>query len=152
MARDQSDPTPIESRDELVAWFAQGEKPAAEFRIGTEHEKFGFYEHDLAPVPYEGSRGIGALLRGLAARIGWEPIMDRDALIETLQTGRAVYFSRSRGTRWLKGETSGHVQDVREVRLDCDGDTVLLLVDQTGGACHTGDRTCFDRVGVEVAP
>lgn len=77
--------------------------------------------------------------------------MDRDALIETLQTGRAVYFSRSRGTRWLKGETSGHVQDVREVRLDCDGDTVLLLVDQSGGACHTGDRTCFDRVGVEVA-
>ena len=78
--------------------------------------------------------------------------MDRDALIETLTTGRAVYFSRSRGTRWLKGETSGHVQDVREVRLDCDGDTILLLVDQTGGACHTGDRTCFDAVGLEVAP
>jgi len=77
--------------------------------------------------------------------------MDRDALIETLQTGRAVYFSRSRGGRWLKGETSGHVQAVREVRLDCDGDTVLLLVDQTGGACHTGDRTCFDAVGLEVA-
>ncbi len=64
MARDQSDPTPIESRDELVAWFAQGEKPASDFRIGTEHEKFGFYEHDLAPVPYEGPRGIGALLEG----------------------------------------------------------------------------------------
>ena len=77
--------------------------------------------------------------------------MDRPALVETLQTGRAVYFSRSRGTRWLKGETSGHVQAVREVRLDCDGDTVLLLVDQTGGACHTGDRTCFDAAGLEVA-
>ena len=70
--------------------------------------------------------------------------MDAAALRETLETGRGVYFSRSRGTRWLKGETSGHVQAVREVRLDCDGDTVLLLVDQTGGACHTGDRTCFD--------
>lgn len=65
-------------------------------------------------------------------------------LRETLQTGRAVYFSRSRGERWAKGDTSGHLQQVHEVRLDCDGDTVLLLVDQTGAACHTGDRTCFD--------
>ena len=70
--------------------------------------------------------------------------MDEAALRETLETGRGVYFSRSRGQRWVKGETSGHVQSVREVRLDCDGDTVLLLVAQTGGACHTGDRTCFD--------
>ena len=73
--------------------------------------------------------------------------MDASALRETLETGRGVYFSRSRGERWVKGETSGNVQSVREVRLDCDGDTVLLLVDQTGGACHTGDRTCFDAVG-----
>jgi phosphoribosyl-AMP cyclohydrolase len=70
--------------------------------------------------------------------------MDEPALRETLTTGRAVYFSRSRGERWAKGDTSGHVQQVREARLDCDGDTVLLLVDQTGAACHTGDRTCFD--------
>lgn len=70
--------------------------------------------------------------------------MDEAALRETLATGRGVYFSRSRGERWLKGETSGHTQGVREARLDCDGDTVLLLVDQVGGACHTGDRTCFD--------
>lgn len=70
--------------------------------------------------------------------------MDESALRETLSTGRGVYHSRSRGTRWAKGETSGNVQAVREVRLDCDGDTVLLLVDQTGPACHTGDRTCFD--------
>ena len=77
--------------------------------------------------------------------------MDEAALRETLTTGRGVYFSRSRGQRWVKGETSGHVQAVREVRLDCDGDTILLLVDQTGGACHTGDRTCFDAVGLEVA-
>ena len=70
--------------------------------------------------------------------------MTPDTLRETLATGHAVYFSRSRGERWVKGETSGHGQAVREARLDCDGDTVLLLVDQTGGACHTGDRTCFD--------
>lgn len=70
--------------------------------------------------------------------------MTPETLRETLETGRAVYFSRSRGERWAKGDTSGHVQQVREVRLDCDGDTVLLLVDQVGAACHTGDRTCFD--------
>ncbi|MHB1164600.1 MAG: phosphoribosyl-AMP cyclohydrolase [Candidatus Nanopelagicales bacterium] len=70
--------------------------------------------------------------------------MDEAALRETLATGRGVYHSRSRGARWAKGETSGHVQLVREVRLDCDGDTVLLIVEQEGGACHTGDRTCFD--------
>lgn len=70
--------------------------------------------------------------------------MDEAALRETIATGRGVYFSRSRSERWAKGDTSGHVQHVREVRLDCDGDTVLLMVDQVGGACHTGDRTCFD--------
>jgi phosphoribosyl-AMP cyclohydrolase len=76
--------------------------------------------------------------------------MDEQALRETLETGRGVYFSRSRGQRWAKGDTSGHVQQVREARLDCDGDTVLLLVDQTGAACHTGDRTCFDADSLAV--
>ena len=70
--------------------------------------------------------------------------MNADTLRETLETGRGVYFSRSRNARWQKGETSGNVQTVREARLDCDGDTILLMVDQTGAACHTGDRTCFD--------
>ncbi len=70
--------------------------------------------------------------------------MSAGTLRETLATGRGVYFSRSRGERWAKGDTSGHVQAVREARLDCDGDTVLLLVDQSGAACHTGERTCFD--------
>ena len=70
--------------------------------------------------------------------------MDDEALARTLATGRATYWSRSRGEYWVKGETSGHTQHVREVRLDCDGDTVLLRVDQVGGACHTGDTTCFD--------
>ncbi|MGW9310233.1 phosphoribosyl-AMP cyclohydrolase [Saccharomonospora azurea] len=70
--------------------------------------------------------------------------MDDEALHRTLTTRRGTYFSRSRGTLWTKGETSGHVQHVREVRLDCDSDTVLVRVDQTGPACHTGTHTCFD--------
>ena len=70
--------------------------------------------------------------------------MDAEALRRTLETGRATYWSRSRQEHWVKGETSGHRQHVRSVRLDCDGDAVLLAVDQVGAACHTGDRTCFD--------
>lgn len=76
---------------------------------------------------------------------------DREALARTSETGFAHYFSRSRGTLWRKGESSGHVQRVREIRLDCDGDTVLYRVEQEGPACHTGSRTCFSRLvgGVE---
>ncbi|MGV9746275.1 phosphoribosyl-AMP cyclohydrolase [Rhodococcus zopfii] len=70
--------------------------------------------------------------------------MDDEALARTLATRKATYFSRSRDSYWVKGETSGHTQYVHEVRLDCDGDTVLLVVDQTGAACHTGTHTCFD--------
>ena len=70
--------------------------------------------------------------------------MDDEALHRTLTTGRSTFYSRSRGEYWVKGETSGHRQWVREVRLDCDGDTLLVAVDQEGAACHTGDRTCFD--------
>jgi phosphoribosyl-AMP cyclohydrolase len=70
--------------------------------------------------------------------------MDDEALHRTLTTGRATYWSRSRGEYWVKGETSGHRQHVVEVRLDCDGDTLLVKVDQEGPACHTGARTCFD--------
>lgn len=70
--------------------------------------------------------------------------MDDHALAYTLATRRGTYYSRSRGEYWIKGLTSGHTQEVTEVRLDCDGDTVLLRVNQVGGACHTGDRTCFD--------
>lgn len=70
--------------------------------------------------------------------------MDRAALVETLTTRRGTYFSRSRQERWRKGDTSGHVQHVVRVSTDCDGDTVLLAVDQVGPACHTGTRTCFD--------
>ena len=70
--------------------------------------------------------------------------MDDEALYRSLATGRATYWSRSRQEYWVKGETSGHKQWVKEVRLDCDGDTLLLKVDQEGPACHTGTRTCFD--------
>ena len=71
--------------------------------------------------------------------------MDDEALHRTLTTGRATYWSRSRQEYWVKGETSGNRQWVREVRLDCDGDALLVLVDQEGPACHTGERTCFYR-------
>jgi phosphoribosyl-AMP cyclohydrolase len=69
--------------------------------------------------------------------------MNKDAIAQTLATGAAVYWSRSRRALWRKGETSGQAQRVVDLRLDCDGDTLLLLVDQTGVACHTGRRSCF---------
>jgi len=78
---------------------------------------------------------------GEVLMLGW---MDDEALARTISTRRATYWSRSRQEYWVKGETSGHRQHVREVRLDCDGDTLLVKVDQEGAACHTGDRTCFD--------
>jgi phosphoribosyl-AMP cyclohydrolase len=78
---------------------------------------------------------------GEVLMLGW---MDDEALHRTLTTGRCTYWSRSRQEYWVKGETSGHVQRVVSVALDCDGDAVLVKVDQAGVACHTGDRTCFD--------
>lgn len=78
---------------------------------------------------------------GEVLMVGW---MDDEALARTLRSGRVTYWSRSRQEYWIKGETSGHRQWVRGVALDCDGDTVLVSVDQEGPACHTGDRSCFD--------
>ena len=86
-----------------------------------------------AVIQQEGTREV--------LMVGW---MDDEALHRTLTTGRTTFFSRSRAAYWTKGETSGNVQEVREVRLDCDGDTLLVTVNQHGPACHTGDRTCFD--------
>lgn len=71
--------------------------------------------------------------------------MNHDTLTETLETATMVYWSRSRRERWLKGGTSGHVQTVREVRIDCDGDALLFRIDQSGGACHKGYVSCFFR-------
>lgn len=88
-------------------------------------------------------RGTGEVLM-----VAW---MDDEALARTLETREATYYSRSRRRHWVKGETSGHTQYVHSVWLDCDGDTVLLEVDQTGPACHTGERTCFD-AGPLLAP
>lgn len=86
---------------------------------------------------------------GEVLMVGW---MDDEALRRTLTTGRATYYSRSRQAYWQKGESSGHVQWVKEVRLDCDGDTVLIRVDQVGPACHTGSATCFDQDELPITP
>ena len=94
---------------------------------------------------------VAAVVQDVTSRavlmLAW---MDDTALARTLATARGTYWSRSRQQYWVKGETSGHVQHVREVRLDCDGDTLLLLVDQTGPACHTGSATCFDAGPLEL--
>jgi phosphoribosyl-AMP cyclohydrolase len=80
---------------------------------------------------------------GRVLTLAW---MNRDALAETARIGEAVYWSRSRRKLWRKGEESGHVQKIREIRLDCDSDAILLRVDQAGGiACHTGRESCFYR-------
>ncbi len=81
--------------------------------------------------------------------LGW---MDDEALRRTLTEGRVTFWSRSRSEYWRKGDTSGHVQHVRSVALDCDGDALLVRVDQVGAACHTGDRTCFDAGDLAAVP
>lgn len=92
-------------------------------------------EHGLVPAITQ-EAGTGKLLM-----LAW---MNREALAETVRSGRAVYWSRSRDKLWRKGEESGHVQNVSEIRLDCDNDVVLLKIEQMGGiACHTGRRSCF---------
>jgi phosphoribosyl-AMP cyclohydrolase len=85
---------------------------------------------------------------GEVLMVGW---MDDEALHRTLTTGRATYWSRSRQAYWVKGETSGHVQHVRSIALDCDGDALLVKVDQVGPACHTGEHTCFDAGALPVS-
>lgn len=88
----------------------------------------------LLPVVAQDATGGDVLM------VAWA---DREALARTLATGRATYWSRSRREYWVKGETSGHAQEVVSVHLDCDSDTVLYRVNQTGPACHTGEPTCF---------
>ena len=79
--------------------------------------------------------------------LGW---MDDEALSRTMTTGRVTFYSRSRQEYWRKGDTSGHVQWVKSLAMDCDGDALLVRVDQVGAACHTGTRTCFDGRGLDV--
>ncbi len=94
-------------------------------------------EHDLVAAVTQDAK------TGTVLTVAW---MNREALSQTVERGEAVYWSRSRKKLWRKGEESGHVQKVREIRLDCDADAVLLLVEQVGGiACHTGRERCFFR-------
>lgn len=98
----------------------------------------------LDAVAFDASGLVAAVAQqhdtGEVLMLAW---MNRAALAETIATGQACYWSRSRGALWRKGETSGQTQRVVDIRLDCDRDAVLLLVDQTGVACHTGRRSCF---------
>src|SRR5579875_3417551 len=100
----------------------------------------------LEAIRFDGAGLVPAIAQqhdsGEVLMLAW---MNRDAIAETLATGRVCYFSRGRGRLWRKGEISGQEQRLVEMRLDCDGDTVLLLVDQIGVACHTGRRSCFYR-------
>ncbi len=98
-------------------------------------EAVAWNEHGLVPVIAQEVDSGDVLM------MAW---MNRDALLETLRLGEAVYWTRSRQKLWHKGEESGHTQKVKEIRLDCDGDTILLIVEQKDGiACHTGEHSCF---------
>ena len=103
-----------------------------------------FTEDQLRAVTYNAEGLVPAIIQeagtGEVLMMAW---MNADAVRETLETGRVCYWSRSRGNLWRKGETSGQVQKLVEMRVDCDNDCLLLLVDQTGVACHTGRRSCF---------
>ena len=97
------------------------------------------------PINYNDDNLVPAVAQdratGRVLMVAW---MDDEALRRTIETRKATYWSRSRGEYWVKGETSGNTQHVVEVRRDCDSDTILVIVDQTGPACHTGAATCFD--------
>ncbi len=113
----------------------QGNHPEVDDAWASRVDAVSFNADGLVPAVVQDYESRRVLM------LAW---MDREALRRTLETRRATYWSRSRRVYWIKGETSGHTQHVREVRLDCDGDTVLLLVDQVGPACHTGADTCFE--------
>ncbi|MFT4219613.1 MAG: phosphoribosyl-AMP cyclohydrolase [Microbacterium sp.] len=113
---------------------APGPIPAPELVEGR-IARVAFNEHGLAPAIIQ-QHDTGEVLM-----LGW---MDAEALRRTLTTGRVTFWSRSRQEYWRKGDTSGNIQLVRGARLDCDGDALLIRVEQVGPACHTGARTCFD--------
>ncbi len=109
--------------------------PAQSLQAGAWLDAVAWNDQGLVPVIAQevGSKDV--------LMMAW---MNRDALLATLRLGEAVYWTRSRQKLWHKGEESGHIQKVKEIRLDCDGDTILLLVEQKDGiACHTGEHSCF---------
>jgi len=132
-----------------------GAAPAPPGRVAT---PVPFAESDLDVVAFGADGLVAAIVQDAAdGTVLMVAYMDREALRRTLGTGRTWFWSRSRREYWQKGETSGDRQWVREVRYDCDGDALLVVVDQDGrGACHTGERSCFYRcfgsVGTGAAP
>jgi phosphoribosyl-AMP cyclohydrolase len=109
--------------------------PIQALQAGSWLDAVAWNDQGLVPVIAQ-EAGSGDVLM-----MAW---MNRDALLETLRLGEAVYWTRSRQKLWHKGEESGHIQKVKQIRLDCDGDTILLLVEQKDGiACHTGEHSCF---------
>ncbi|OVE79975.1 hypothetical protein BVY01_01130 [bacterium I07] len=102
--------------------------------------------NDLFPLKFDQNGLIPAVVQDFHTRqVLMVAYMNQESLEITIEESRTCFYSRSRQTLWRKGETSGHVQQVREVWIDCDKDCILVLVDQTGPACHTGEKTCFFR-------
>ncbi len=99
-------------------------------------EQVKFDKNGLVPVIIQDFETSQVLMMGY---------MNKESLETTVKTGRTCFWSRSRGKLWIKGETSGHIQKVKEILIDCDNDTLLIKAEQIGGACHTGYRTCFYR-------
>src|ERR1700694_5482620 len=137
-------------RTPRLSWLPAGPAPAPVTSRSEERVTSGIRPSRLDPeIAARLKRDAAGLFAAIAQQydtgevlmLGW---MDDEALHRTLTTGLCTYWSRSRQQYWVKGETSGNVQLVKSVALDCDGDTVLVKVDQRGGACHTGARTCFD--------
>ena len=109
--------------------------PIQNLQAGAWLDAISWNEQGLVPVIAQEA------VSGDVLMMAW---MNRDALLETLRLGEAVYWTRSRQKLWHKGEESGHTQKIKEIRLDCDGDTILLVVEQKDGiACHTGEHSCF---------
>ena len=119
----------------------------------TDRHDSEFHTGALPELKFDAQGLIPAVVQDAGSRevlmVAW---MNRESLALTLKTGYTVFWSRSRQKLWKKGETSGCLQRVREVRTDCDADTILVLVDQTGPACHTGSRSCFFQPLPSAAP
>lgn len=120
----------------MKAWFKaiENEAEGSEFALETVLKELSFDEQGLIPVIAQDSESKEVLM------FAW---MNRDALSETISSGRMCYWSRSRKALWRKGESSGHFQQLRSLRTDCDGDVLLAEIDQEGAACHTHRRSCF---------